>query len=285
MTTQPTDASNPLRQFFRRPVIYIKLPSSSKFWPQDSLEMPTSGELPVLAMTAIDEISYRTPDALFNGTAVVSVIESCLPNVSKAWDCPSTDVDLILVAIRIASYGHEYHQNCVCPECNEPATVGIDLRGVVDSFKPVDYSKQIVHGDLTFSFRPTSYKSMTDTNIETFGYQKAIQTAIATPEITEEQKMSVVTEAFAGLTTITINAVASSLASVKTPEMIVTEEKYIREFLVNTDRTLFERIKDHAVALREKSETPPIKVTCEKCKHEYTVPFILDMSNFFVAAS
>ena len=57
---------NPLRRYFRQPAIYIRLPSAGKFYPPGTLDMPANNELPVLPMTAVDEIVSRTPDALFN---------------------------------------------------------------------------------------------------------------------------------------------------------------------------------------------------------------------------
>ena len=68
-------------------------------------ETPESGEYPVYAMTAKDEILFKTPDALLNGQATVDVIQSCMPNVKDAWKAPSIDMDAMLVAIRMASYG------------------------------------------------------------------------------------------------------------------------------------------------------------------------------------
>ena len=56
--------NNPLKQYFRQPAIYIRLPSQGKNYPEGSLNMPPTGELAVYPMTAIDEITYRTPDAL-----------------------------------------------------------------------------------------------------------------------------------------------------------------------------------------------------------------------------
>jgi hypothetical protein len=72
-------------------------------------------ELPVFPMTAIDEITYRTPDALFNGQAVVNVIQSCIPDIRDAWKTPGADLNAILVAIRIASYGHDMDMTVKCP--------------------------------------------------------------------------------------------------------------------------------------------------------------------------
>ena len=68
-------SNNPLQQYFRQPAIYLRLPSNGEFYPPGSIDMPVNKEIPIFPMTAIDEITYRTPDALFNGTAVVNVIQ------------------------------------------------------------------------------------------------------------------------------------------------------------------------------------------------------------------
>jgi hypothetical protein len=53
--------ANPLKQYFRQPAVYLNVcRQQGQFWPQGSLEMPANKELPVLPMTAIDEITYRT---------------------------------------------------------------------------------------------------------------------------------------------------------------------------------------------------------------------------------
>jgi hypothetical protein len=123
-----TQFANPLAQYFRQPAMYLQLPSEGNFWPQGTLTATQNKEIPVLPMTAIDEITYRTPDALFNGTAVVNVIQSCIPNIKNAWDAPSVDINAILVAIRIASYGHEMELTSQCPKCETVDDYGIDLR-------------------------------------------------------------------------------------------------------------------------------------------------------------
>ena len=70
---------NPLKKHLRQPKIYIKLPSQGKYWHPNAIDFPESGELPVYAMTARDEITFKTPDALLNGQATVDVIQSCMP--------------------------------------------------------------------------------------------------------------------------------------------------------------------------------------------------------------
>ena len=99
-------SDNPLAQYFRTPAIHLDLPSKGEGYPDGVLEMPDSGEVPVMPMTAIDEITYKTPDALFNGSSVVDVIQSCIPSIKDAWQMPITDLTAVLTAIRIASFGH-----------------------------------------------------------------------------------------------------------------------------------------------------------------------------------
>jgi len=144
-------SANPLKQFFRQPAIYLRLPSGGEFWPDGSLDMPSNQELPVFPMTAIDEITYRTPDALYNGQAVVSVIQSCIPAIRDAWKMPTTDLNAALVAIRIASYGHEMEMTTTCPSCNTDSEYGLDLRQILDKLKTGDFHKTLEHGDLVIS--------------------------------------------------------------------------------------------------------------------------------------
>ncbi len=103
-----TTSSNPLAKHFRQPKLYVNLPSGGMFYPQGSLEPTETGEFPVYAMTAKDELMFKTPDALLNGQSTVSVIQSCIPNIKNAWHIPSIDIDAILVAIRMATYGEKW---------------------------------------------------------------------------------------------------------------------------------------------------------------------------------
>ena len=50
---------NPLRQFFRRPALYLKLPSGGQGYSEGAIDFPDNGELAIYPMTAIDEITSR----------------------------------------------------------------------------------------------------------------------------------------------------------------------------------------------------------------------------------
>jgi len=278
--------NNPLRQYFRQPAIYLRLPSQGKYYPDGQINMPPNNEIPIYPMTAIDEITYRTPDALFNGSAVINVIASCVPNIIDPWVIPAIDVDSILVGVRIASFGHNMDFESTCPVCGKAHDHTIDLRSVLDRMRAPDYSKSVTHGDLEIYFRPMTYRNLNDNNQAQFEEQKLMQMM---PESTasEEEKLAMMGTALKKITEITVRALAQSIAAIKTPGAMVNESEYVIEFLKNCDRTLFNKIRDHIIDFKEQSEMQPFELTCpeETCNNKYQQTITLDMTNFFVAAS
>jgi len=277
-------SNNPLRQYFRQPSIYIRLPSNGKFYPEGTLDLPPNGEIPVLPMTAVDEISYRTPDALFNGSAMINVIQSCIPNIRDPWNIPAMDVDTILLGIRVASYGHDMELNTTCQACKHESTYGVDLRNVLDHIKTPDYDQSVRHRDLEFYFRPMTYKNLNENNQMQFEQQKLLN-VLPDSEIPEADKISAINDALRRITDMTIEALCQSIAAIRTPQALVTEPEFIRELMQNCDRNVFNTVRDKIVELKTQAELQSLDITCPECKHNYKQSFTLDMTSFFAAAS
>lgn len=275
---------NPLSQYFRQPAIYIKLPSQGSYYPNGTLEMPPNGELPVLPMTAIDEITYRTPDALFSGQAVINVIQSCVPAIKNAWDIPSIDIDTILVAIRIASYGHEMSFSTTCPKCKHVEDYSADLRSVLDQMKTPNYTDPIKQGDIEIYFRPMTYKNLSDNNKIQFEEQRIFQ-AMPDGQEVDAEKLTAMSEALQRMTEMTVTALSQSILTIKTPSAMVTEQEYISEFMKNCDSKLFNLIQNYVIEHKSEAEIQPITILCNECQNEYKQSITLDMSNFFGLAS
>lgn len=277
-------SNNPLTQYFRQPAVYVRLPSNGKYYTDGAIEMPANGELPVYPMTAIDEITYKTPDALFNGNAVVNVIKSCIPAIKDPWGIPAMDVDTILIAIRMASYGTTMEITTSCPHCSNDADYGIDLRNILENMKTPDYSKPVVDGDLEIYFKPMSYRNLNENNQRQFEEQKILQ-ILPDAEMPDEQRMSALSTALMKITEITVSALAQSIAAVKTPAALVSEPEYIEDMLKNCDRRLFGKIRDHIVNTKLSAEIQPLKIVCSACTREYQQAITLDMTSFFADAS
>jgi len=277
-------SNNPLQSYFRKPAIYVRLPSGGQFYPEGALEVTDNGEYPVLPMTTLDEITYRTPDALCNGQAVVNVIQSCVPNIKDAWKVPGMDVDTLLIAIRIATYGHQMDVSTKCPACNTDNDYGVDLRGMLDQIKSPDYNAPMTQGDLEIFFQPMSYKQMNDNNLVQFEEQRALQ-ALNDPEVSDTQRARALGEALTKITTITTRALAQNIKAVKTPHAFVNDPLHIVEWLGNCDRQNFNKIRDYIIDNKKVGEIPPLKLKCNNCSQEYEQPITLDMANFFGDAS
>jgi hypothetical protein len=276
--------NNPLKSYFRQPAIYLRLPSGGKFYPPGAINMPANGELPVYPMTAIDEITYRTPDALFNGSAVVSVIQSCVPDILDPWAIPTQDVDSILVSIRIASYGHNMEIATTCPACSNDAEYGLDLRTVLDQIKSPNYEQSMKYRDMEIFFKPLTYKNLNENNAMQFEEQKLLS-ILPDADVAEDVKMNALSDALKKITSITVKALCQSISAVKTPTALVSEPEYIEEMLQNCDRTLFNQLRDHIIKIKGMAELQPVHVKCRECSNEYDQSITLDMTNFFGGAS
>ena len=279
-----TQTNNPLRRYFRQPAIHVRLPSGGKYYPAGALDMPPNGEIPILPMTAIDEITSRTPDALFNGSAVMDIMSSCVPAIKDPWLLPMVDFNTLLVSVRLASFGHEMEISSTCPKCGHSHALTIDLRTVLDNLGSPNYDESVNAGDLTCYFAPMTYRQVNEVSRTNFEDQKIMQ-ALNNSEMPEEEKLKRLGDAFRKITELTIRSISESIAVIKTADAMVTDKPSILEFLQNCPKHVFDQIKDHTVKLREATDLTPVSVTCEECSEQYKQPFTLDMSNFFGNAS
>jgi hypothetical protein len=273
------DNTNPLRQYFRRPAIYLTLPSQGVGYTEGTLQLPENGELPIYPMTAIDEITSKTPDALFNGTAIVEIIKSCVPNISDPWSIPTIDIDPLLIAIRAASNGDKMEIETKCPSCEEEATYDVNLTRVLASFKPGDYKTPLILNELSVKFRPLLYSEVNKSNILQFEVQRMIAVLQDVEDDVEKSRKS--TELIGKLNEMTIQILVSTIEYIKTPDGIVFEKQHIDEFLRNCDKMTFNKIKETSIELRSSTEAKPLDMKCMHCQHEYQQPFVVNVSNFF----
>lgn len=272
--------NNPLRQYFRRPAVYMKLPSMGAGYPEGAIDIPENGELPVYPMTAIDEITARTPDALFNGIAVTELIKSCIPNIKDPWAVTNVDLDAILVAIKAASStSGEMDIETQCPSCEEIAPYKINLAGILATLSYPDFDSEFVLGDLSFKFRPLTFKEVNSASMEQFELQKLFVQIESVED--DDQKNRITQEALTKVTHLTMELLSKSIVHVKTSSALVTETPFILDFLQHCDRNIYIQVRDYSAKLREDSELKPMKITCGSCKHEYEQQITLNPTDFF----
>jgi len=277
---------NPLKKYFRQPKIYLKLPSRGEFYNSNELDMPENSEVPVYPMTAKDELLFKTPDALINGQATVDVIKSCIPNIRNPWSMPSIDMDAVLIAIRLATYGEKMTISVKIPEIGDDKDFEIDLRTLLDSLINANYNSTVFYNDMEIKIRPLNYDEFTKNAMSTFEEQK-IYTLVNDKTIPDDKKMKLFSESFMKLTDLTISIVSQSIVSIKVDGKIVSDQKQIKEFMDNVDKQFYQAILDHITNQRDAFSVKPFKGTTTEAEpkrgapKEFDVPITFDQSNFF----
>ncbi len=274
-------SNNPLQKYFRQPKIFTSLPSKGVYYPSGALQGDHTN-VPIFGMTGMDEIIMKTPDALFNGESTVKVIESCCPYIKDAWKVPSIDVDALLVAIRIATYGGEMDVLHTCPACQTQNELTVDLTKIMDYFSGLTFDGTIKIDDLTITIRPLKYEEITKFNMENYKLQKMLmQLGRAESSGDDAEVKKVEDDIYKRISDMQIELFLTSIESVRLSDSVVTDQAMIDEWLKNSDREFFKSIKEKLEANKEQWDMPTQTVKCSNCSHEAQVEITMDQSNFF----
>jgi hypothetical protein len=250
---------NPLRKYFRQPKIHIPLPSKGRFYPEGVLEIPETGEIPIFAMTAKDELTMKTPDALLNGAATVEVIKSCVPAIKDPWKMPTLDLDAILIAIRIATYGDKMEITTPVPGLNEERKFDVDLRKLLNKLVTANYVNEVSMNEMRVFTRPLTYKEFTSTSLKTFEEQRVFA-IINDDNLSDEEKIDKFGTSFKKLTELTIETLNKSIWKIQIGDTEVTNQAHIQEFMQNSDKEFYSFITDHLDEQRKEFQLEPLKV-------------------------
>jgi len=287
MTPQTKPNSNPLSGFMRQPKIYIKLPSGGQYWAKGSLEVSETEEYPVYSMTAKDEMMLKIPDALISGQALVDVIQHCMPNVKNAWAVPNLDLDVILIAIRIATYGEKMTVPLDIPDVE--LNYEVDLRYVMASLiEQITWQESVqVTPELVIYVKPMDYRQVSASAVKTFETQRMLQ-IVNDSTMTDTEKSKSFKEAVDKLNDITVGLVNNSVFRIDSSQGATDDLKFIKEFLDNTDKEIFDVIKVHIEQLRSQNNIKPIVIqpTPEMIEQgvpnqPIEIPLVFDPSTFF----
>jgi hypothetical protein len=287
MQPQTFKPKNPLANYMRQPKIYIKLPSGGNFWPDKSIEFTETMEFPVYSMTARDELAFKTPDALMNGQAMVDVIHSCIPNIKNAWDMPNIDLDTVMIAIRLATYGEMLSVKHKVPVINEEVEYEIDLRQLLDQQRMTMWVEQIaINSELIVFVKPLTFRHMNQTSLKAFETSR-IMKMVNDDTIPDDKKMEMFNTSFNNLTKITVDLMAESITKVVAGDEEVTDKNLILDFVHNIDKEIFDLINKHLSKLKEQNDLKPIEFgttedqQAKGAPESYLVPVNFNETDFF----
>ena len=247
-----------------------------------------NGEIPVLPMTAKDEMAFKTPDAMMNGQATVDVIKSCIPNFKDPWKMTNYDTDTVLLAIRIATYGETMDITYATPVTNEQQTTTLNIPALLEGLKNVVIKDEATTSTgFKFKIEPLTYDKLTRIQIAQFEQQK-IYTNIADSQLPDSEKSVRFADSYKKINAVNFSLLVDSIKSITTPDGVtVTDRKQIADFIDNCDAKTTADIEKELTNLRVQCQIKPvrIKATDEEIKKgvpaTYEVPVSFDNSNFF----
>lgn len=271
-------AQNPLQQYFRQPKIYISLPSHGAYNKPGSLDGDVN-HMPVFGMTGMDEILMKTPDALLSGESITKIITSCCPGIKDANDVNNLDIELILTAIRIATYGNKLTVSQVCPKCSTENEYELDLNKLIDHYASCNYDNKVVLQDLIVMIRPLTYAQSTAFSLRNFQLQQKLKQVLELEE--NEERKSLLTDIFNDLAILQNDVFVAGIESVDTGNTVVTERSFITEWIENCDSKVIDDIKHQIQQNQSTWAAPAHAVICENCGEESAVTVDLDQASFF----
>ncbi len=282
MTTEETVQNkdqNPLKKFYRAPKLYVNLPSGGRF--NDIGEKAANGEIPVFAMTAKDELIMRNPDALLNGDAVMKVIKSCAPDIMDVRNLPVCDVDILLIAIRMATHGSTLQTKLKSPHSGKEDEYDINLESIIEDVKPLPESSSVVlKNGCTVYVKPFSYTIQTRLNLMAYDQSKALRNVT---DINSESAKQFTT-LFTQLADTNMDVLIESIDKISTPEgVVVSDKKQIREFMNSIESADHNKVDNMIESLNKESTTVIKKFKCKETGSEFESTVRLDPSDFFVS--
>ena len=270
--------SNPLQKYFRQPKVFVSLPSRGMYYPNGSF-IGDSNNVPIMGMTGMDEVLAKTPDALLNGEATVKIIESCCPYIKSAWNVPSLDLELLLVAIRIATYGDKMTIDHTCSECQHENSYEADLKTIIDHLGAIKAENTLIIDPIKINIRPLNYKQITEINLRNFAIRRQLYQALELQDQEEQQK--IVDTVYEEMAAIKAESIIARIESVETLENVVDNVEHISEWIRNSDRELFAKVTEFFDRAQAALEIPKFPAKCSNCGHQVDLEITLDQANFF----
>jgi hypothetical protein len=278
-------SENPLKKYSQRPGTYVTLPSLGKYYPV-APKLTADNELEVRPMTASDEIRLKNPDGLMNSESLFQVIEHVVPGIVDARDIPTPDLDVIIIAMRIATYGEIMSVGVGCKECSHNDSYEINLTSVIANARKIEAVDQIEIESLKINLRPHTSESntmMSNYQVELVRAAKAFSAASGDDRTPLNQNLGEIMKRGGELL---FNIAAKHIVSIITPDGVtVTDLEFIREWLTDLPAPMYQKIRDAVNELSQEVITRDMSFTCSKCEHTATVEVAFDPSNFFENSS
>jgi hypothetical protein len=216
------------------------------------------GEIVVYPMSILDEIYLKSPDMLFQGTAVEKVIARCCPQVLKPLEMLSKDIDYILTCMRQVSYGNLLTVPYKC-DCEKSKEIQLEV--------PMS----------NFISRTKEFNNSVNQTFEIEGFLIKIQNVKFKDMIAINQENLMSGDNEEEMYESFINNITASIESIDEQ----TDRDIIKEFLRSQNRSFQMDIIKHVQELNNWGVQFDYKFKCKWCGQEKSTYISLNPVSFF----
>ena len=270
--------SNPLSKYYRRPAMFVSLPTKGMFNPE--IETTALDEIGVLPMTAMDEITMKNPDALLNGEALISLIKSCVPSIPNPRNLCTIDMEALYLAIRYATFGKEMTFSNKCTKCGETNDFNLDINYLLNRFPEFDEVPVVEHEDIKIYLRPPTVESTTRRamiELEQSRIIESIRVSLINDEgnkegddvVDDEEISRKFYNSYIKIAKYNIDMISNVINYIETPDgERVSDHEQINEFINNVHSSVVDQINKKIKDITKKpKEVSEFEVTCPECSN------------------
>lgn len=275
-------STNPLAAHFRTPGLAIKLPTNGAYLPEGTFKPDLQGMVPIYPMRASDEFALKNPDALMSGLAISNLLESCVPCITAPGLISSPDLDVIMLSIRIATYGEMMELSAICPKCQHENTFESHLPSLLATVKDIPTECPVrLNDELVAYLRPYNFNNATQMALVSFTETRRLQGL--DPDMPDEKKNEEMQISMRKIAELETRITADCVTKIVTPTMEVTNPEHIAEFMSQTNRRFVRDIETHLAKINDSGMMKSTKVTCQnlECNHEWETSMEFDPASFF----
>jgi len=237
---------NPLLAGFEKiPGISIALPTACKLYTTEvNQKAKDSGDVHVRPMSIRNEMSLKTPDLLINGEGIRSVINDCVDEVIDSENIFACDINTLLVAVRIATFGEMMDINVTNPffdpedaKSVKQITYAVDLKSCLQRSKTItspDDLVVLIENGQKARIRPLTFAdSIRLLKIEIESADVKLESDVARAEFLRRK-----------VEQITDNALNMIVDVEMVDGVVVTDRAMIREWYEHIPSNLYKPFKD-----------------------------------------
>ena len=281
---------NPLEPYFRKPEVYITLPSQGRWYKPQDITLSADNELAIYGLTARDDVLLNTPDAMLNGEALKKVIANCVPDVHNINALVTPDLEAIFVGMKLASGDGTMEINRECPKCGHDCNWALQCQGLLDNQTMIDHQdgSVILDQSLEIHVKPYDFQQRSMFIQREYQEERAIrQWDTLNPQSDDLIKAEVMAQAVDKISAITMSLISASITHVKilSTTETVDNPQFIHEWLHSTTRAQASAIIAAVDQLNQCGPNKSLEVECPNCQNTWKTSVSYDPISFFVKRS